>query len=565
MNMLETRMILPWWLVFDSIVVASVVLFLLKGYLERSRAIKLRRQGFSMPPHHPIVGHIFILAGIMSKLPKDAYPHYLADQLRRTYPDLGPIYYLDAWPFITLTLVVASPATMAQITTAHVLPKFPAIKDFLYPLANGLDLVSMEGQEWKYWRNMFNPGFSASHLMTLVPDIIKETMVFLDILNDHAIKQDVFRMKDLTDNLAMDVIGKVVLDSTLGCQRKSNLMVNALRRQMRWMAFGGEGNPFKQYHPFRPLVHWYNTWQMDRYISPEVDARFELHRAASMSEKSTISAARGRSVIDLTLAAYLKRKDLGSSSEVIDPLFKMIAINQMKLFLFSGHDTTSSTICYVLYLLSLHPHVLSRVRAEHDYILGSIPSQTAARIAEDPSLLNKLSYTTATIKESMRLFPAAFTTRSGETSFTITDPRNGLRYPADPSMLIWLVSHACQHDPSFWPRADDFLPERWLSTEGDELYPTRGAWRPFEHGPRACIGQELSMIELRVVVCLVARAFEISTVYEELDGEAVRRGKRTNGRKVKGVDGERAYQVGKGEPSDHLPCRVKKLMEKGVA
>jgi cytochrome P450 len=164
-----------------------------------------------MPPHHPIFGHIFTLAGIMAKLPKDAHPHYLADQLRRSYPDMGPIFYLDAWPFITLTLVVASPSTLAQITTEHVLPKFPAIKDFLFPLANGQDLVSMDGQEWKYWRDMFNPGFSTSHLMTQVPEIVKETMTFLDILNDHARKQDVFRMKNLTDNLAMDVIGRVVL------------------------------------------------------------------------------------------------------------------------------------------------------------------------------------------------------------------------------------------------------------------------------------------------------------------------------------------------------------------
>lgn len=147
----------------------------------------------------------------MSKLPEDAHPHYLADQLRQTYPDMGPIFYLDAWPFLTLTLVVTSPATLAQITTEHVLPKFAAIKDYMYPLANGMDIVSMNGQEWKYWRDVFNPGFSASHLMTLVPDIVKQTMVFLDILHDHVSKQDIFRMKNLTDNLTMDIIGKVVL------------------------------------------------------------------------------------------------------------------------------------------------------------------------------------------------------------------------------------------------------------------------------------------------------------------------------------------------------------------
>ncbi len=69
----------------------------------------------------------------------------------------------------------------------------------------------MDGQEWKYWRSIFNPGFSASHLMTLVPDIVGETKVFCDLLQTHAKEQDVFRMKTLTDNLAMDVIGKVVL------------------------------------------------------------------------------------------------------------------------------------------------------------------------------------------------------------------------------------------------------------------------------------------------------------------------------------------------------------------
>ena len=223
----------------------------------------------------------------------------------------------------------------------------------------------------------------------------------------------------------------------------------------------------------------------------------------------------------------------------------------MKLFLFSGHDTTSTTISYTLYLLSIHPNILPGLRAEHDRVLGPEPSQAATQISEDPYLLNKLPYTTATIKESMRLFPAASATRSGEPSFTITDPRNGLRYPADPSTLIWLVSHACHHDPAFWPRANEFLPERWLAKEGEELCPKPGAWRPFEHGPRACIGKELSILELKIVLCLAARRFELSTAYEELDAKNMKI------RKVRTVNGERAYQVGKGEPSAFLPCRVR--------
>ena len=291
---------------------------------------------------------------------------------------------------------------------------------------------------------------------------------------------------------------------------------------------------------------------MDRYISPEVDARFEMLRNASSSTTG------GKSVIDLALIAYLKDNPSISSSGGIDPIFKEIAINQMKLFLFSGHDTTSSTVCYILYLLYRFPHVLSNLRAEHNDVIGPDPSQAASRISEDPYLLNQLPYTTAVIKESMRLFPAASTTRSGMPFFTITDPRNGLHYPADPSMLIWLVSHACQHDPAFWPHANEFLPERWLAKEGEELYPKQGAWRPFEHGARACIGKELSLVELKIVLCLIARRFEILTAYEELDKELDKKGIKMG--RVRKVDGERAYQVGKGEPSAFLPCRVREAV-----
>ena len=47
--------------------------------------------------------------------------------------------------------------------------------------------------------------------MTLVPDIMKETTIFCEILHMHAQKRSVFYMKPMTDNLAMDVIGRVVL------------------------------------------------------------------------------------------------------------------------------------------------------------------------------------------------------------------------------------------------------------------------------------------------------------------------------------------------------------------
>ena len=95
--------------------------------------------------------------------------------------------------------------------------------------------------------------------------------------------------------------------------------------------------------------------------------------------------------------------------------------------------------------------------------------------------------------------------------------------------------------------------------EGEVLFPTAGAWRPFEHGPRSCIGKELSMLELKIVLCLVARRFRFRIAYDELD-DAAAGGGAARKKVKKDVDGERAYQVGKGEPSGFLPCRVREVV-----
>jgi len=164
-----------------------------------------------MPPHSFVFGHIFVVMRLLSQLPSDAHAFYVPDQVRRNYPDFGQNYYLDLWPFASPMLVLASPYTINQVNQEHVLHKYPQLRDFIRPLTDNLDILSMEGQMWKKWRAVFNPGFSAAHLMTLVPGIVKETEIFCQILREHAEKRDIFQMKALTDNLTMDVIGRVVL------------------------------------------------------------------------------------------------------------------------------------------------------------------------------------------------------------------------------------------------------------------------------------------------------------------------------------------------------------------
>lgn len=164
-----------------------------------------------MPPHSLVFGHLGTPYRFMSKIPRDVHEHYLPNLIIRAMPELGPIFYLDGWPFSGPILVLASPAGAFQATQAHSLPKYHATRTYLDPLTSGHDLVSMEGQMWKTWRNIFNPGFSADHINTLVPSIVQDTLVFGDNLREHVRKNDMFSLEELTINLTIDVIGRVTL------------------------------------------------------------------------------------------------------------------------------------------------------------------------------------------------------------------------------------------------------------------------------------------------------------------------------------------------------------------
>ena len=166
-----------------------------------------------MPPHHWLFGHIALMASIIRDMPPLAHGSYLADKIRQRYPQLDSAFYLDTWPFGPVILVLLSPEAMRQLTQATQIPKDPSLRQFLKPLTGKEDLVTLEGSAWKYWRAIFNPGFSMNHILTLVPAMIEEVEIFKDILRDHARKGDMFLLEEATLNLTVDVIGRVVMYS----------------------------------------------------------------------------------------------------------------------------------------------------------------------------------------------------------------------------------------------------------------------------------------------------------------------------------------------------------------
>jgi len=327
--------------------------------------------------------------------------------MKKKYNIATNYFYVDVWPFMDPILYICDPDIAQQVTVNHATPKHPKNAEFLIHLAGPGDMVSSDGPYWKRWRSIFNPGFAASHLMSLVPGIVDESLIFREKMCEHADKGEVFRLEEDATRLTVDIIGKVALDLQLGTQRGENEMVSAIRDQVQLLPNEGMSRPFAMYRPDEVYRRWKNDRNMKGYIGKVLDERFA--RAATTSENAVAGQKkqRKRTILDLALEAYqteLNEAEKGQkkAQPAMDAEFRSGAITQIRTFIFAGHDTTSTTICYALYMLQKNSECLAKLRREHDEVLGSI-EHTPNVIKEDPHILNKLEYTLAVIKETLRL------------------------------------------------------------------------------------------------------------------------------------------------------------------
>ena len=192
---------------------------------------------------------------------------------------------------------------------------------------------------------------------------------------------------------------------------------------------------------------------------------------------------------------------------------------------------------------------LAKLRAEHNAVFGQDRTKAEAILAERSHLVNMVSHTTAVLKESLRMFPPSSSIREGCQGCSIVGA-DGTSYPTD-GTLVWVMHQSLHRNSTYWTHPNDFLPERWLVGPDDPLYPVKDTWRPFEFGPRNCLGQELAMLEVKSVLILTCREFDITAAYDEWDLEHPKGGPKT-------VKGDRMYQIERvgAHPADGFPCRV---------
>ncbi|OQE09315.1 hypothetical protein PENFLA_c111G04363 [Penicillium flavigenum] len=236
-----------------------------------------------------------------------------------------------------------------------------------------------------------------------------------------------------------------------------------------------------------------------RCLARRLDFHIKQHIKEKFEEQQANPAKRSRSILSLSLA---DQNEL--TAEILDE-----TCDQIKTFLFAGHDTTSITLQWAFYELSRNPRIFGLVSLELDKFFGpeSTPIAIRDKILENRDhFLQNMLYTSAVIKETLRLYPPAATSRYSppNTGFNVRLP-SGQDLCLDGVMLYSCQTIIHQTSKVYGDRATEFIPERWL--EGSETPIPPSAWRPFERGPRQCIGQDLANIEALVIIASAVRRY----------------------------------------------------------
>ena len=327
-------------------------------------------------------------------------------------------------------------------------------------------MVALEGHAWKSLRTIFNPGFSAAHLMTLVPYVVDSSVIFLDLLREKAQTGELVQLDPLSIGFAIDIIGKVVMDCDFDSQKRQHPIVTTFRKQVLLMPTAATIGPLDDINIIRPFRLWWNARKLDALLGAEIDKKVAARRDEAASSLSPDKKHdRKRSIVDLALDAYEKENasasnEKGTSSQPMTTSFRAMAIDSIKTFIFAGHDTTSATISYTMYLLHLHPQVHNTLVSEIDSVFGSVTSaEMATTLKSDPHIINKLEYLAATLKEVLRLFPPASTIRelkrpsdlSALKAHFVRDSATGKSYPMA-GFDIWPVAHMIHRNSDYFPR-----------------------------------------------------------------------------------------------------------------
>ncbi|XP_042869957.1 probable cytochrome P450 301a1, mitochondrial [Penaeus japonicus] len=360
---------------------------------------------------------------------------------------------------------------------------------------NGAGILAEQGEDWwRVRRRVQRPITDQDIISRFLPDVDEIAKTFvrrirnLRDINDempHTFKDDIYKWS--LESLAAVILERRLnlLEDDLQASPESSRLI-PLAKQLLEALHETENVKLWQYFPTASITRLKEAHDIFSGVALEAIQNTERELA---SKRSAREHPRRLSLLETLIATPgLTRGD------VLTFLIDLLA---------TGIDTTSHAFSHMLYLLSKNPDAQSRLINEIDAQVGKPEHLLPEHIAS-------LSYAKATFRETLRVMPVGVGITRRLNCDTVL---GGYLVPKGwqvvaPTMLI-------HHQESVFPRAKEFLPERFL--RGSPLAPSHNyAFLPFSFGTRMCIGRRIAYQEIMCLLIRVLSEFTVDYKHEEI-------------------------------------------------
>jgi cytochrome P450 len=348
-------------------------------------------------------------------------------------------------------------------------------------------VFNAEGEDWKHQRRLVSQALNMNHLSSFFPVLVTITQVLFDRWKrlsqqnaDIEVKSELMRYTvDITSRLAFGYNMNTLEKNTDIIQDHLENIFPAIFRRINL-----------------PVPYW-------RFFKLPIDRKVEKSVAAIVS---TITTIIDDTMAEMDINPALKSNPanflqaLLADSLLNGAISNEVVIGNVITMLLAGEDTTAHTLTWIFYFMHLHPEVQNKMRQEAEKLLGT------QQVLDNLEQTLHLPYIEAVAYEAMRLKPVAPLLFFDTLEEVVI---NGIRVPENTNVFLQ-TQYASTNDLHF-SEPGKFIPERWL-TGGCPHHSAHNerAFVPFGAGPRFCPGYNLAMIEIKAVLAMVCKNFEVT-------------------------------------------------------
>ncbi|HEY4388670.1 MAG TPA: cytochrome P450, partial [Ktedonobacteraceae bacterium] len=392
----------------------------------------------------------------------DGYQLHLGELLTEAYEQHGPIFRSTYFGQEVLYLVGPEANRFMLVNQRQKFSNYIGWSS-VFSIVDmfGRGLLSMDGQEHDRDRKTMNPAFTISYMDRYLPLMAR-------LIREHAASWAAECEIDIYDaarKLTFDIAAQALTGLKAGPE------VDLFRTVFMGVLMAPPANSEEEYQHRLDTFHA----QMHELLSPKIEER------------------RRNPTDDIFGLLVQARDDEGRhmSDEQI--------IAHVNILLVAGHETSTSLVAWLMYLLTQHPEYTQRILQEQEALLGN---------KVDPSLdeIKKMKVLENALSEAERLYPPV---ANGPRGVIEDFEFQGYHVPAGSRAFYSIVtSHML---PSIWANPTQFDPDRFAPPR-EEHKKNPYALVGFGGGPRICIGINFAQVEIKAFISHVLRNYQIELI-----------------------------------------------------